>query len=82
MANDTYEGLAMTGELTVTATSPGYWSVTDGGHDVHGRIVKLGDGGYAWELHIPQALRSGPAKTLDEALERIRDEWPTEMNDA
>lgn len=81
---------AMTGELTVTATSPGYWSVTDGEHDVHGRIVELGRDTYAWELHIPQGLRAdplqrfrtGPAKSLDEALEHIRNEWPTELNDA
>lgn len=80
----------MADDLTVTQTSPGYWSVTDAGHDVHGRIVQLGTG-YSWELHVPRVsrdplqrteFRTGPTRTLDEALERLRDEWPTELNDA
>lgn len=87
-------------QLTARETQPGYWTVTSDQEDhehVHGRIVQLFDETYAWEVHRPvppgtyaQGLLTGPAKTHEEALEKIRHEWPggpgnswpTESNDA
>lgn len=76
-------------EVTVRedGSQPGYWTVTstEDEHEVHGRIVRRGDGTYAWEIHRPpvvpagvygQTSRTGTVKSYEEALEKIHHEWP------